>query len=114
MSNSARPSGTTTSESLPGKASSRTSGSVVITSNHCSDRGTIRSLGQNAATDRSHDLLIGVADQFTGRGGYQFPDHLSTSDYFFGNPDRESGHKSVSLDSPNKEKGSKRSTSVLK
>ena len=105
MNSPARSSSTTTTQSLLRKTSSRTSGSVSMTSRRNSSHLLFQSIDHIVNTDRSHDLLVGIGDQFAGRGGYQFPDHLSTSDLFSAQPESTSGHKSVSLDSPQREKG---------
>jgi hypothetical protein len=112
MNTPARSSSTTTTESLLRKSSSRTSGSVAMTSRRNSSLLLFQSLDHIANSDRSHDLLVGVGDQFAGRGGYQFPDHLSSSDCFSAQPESTRGHESVGLDSPKREKGSETSTSV--
>jgi hypothetical protein len=105
MNSPARPSSRTTTESLPKKASSRTSSSVAMTSRRNSGHFLFQSIDHIVNSDRIHDLLVGIGDQFAGRGGYQFPDHLSTSDLFSAQPESTSGYKSLSLDSPQREKG---------
>jgi hypothetical protein len=101
----ARSLSTTTTESSPKKTSSRTSSSVAMTSRRNSGPLRFQSIDHIVNTDRSHDLLVGISDQFAGRGGYQFPDHLSTSDLFSAQPESTSGYKSLSLDCPQREKG---------
>jgi hypothetical protein len=112
MSHTARSSSRTTTERLPKKTSSRTSSSVAMTSRRNSGHLLFQSIDHIVNTDRSHDLLVGIGDQFAGRGGYQFPDHLSTSDFHSVRPESTSGNKTVSLDNLKREKGSKTSTSV--